>query len=86
MRRLSSLAWRPLGARKVRSFLSMAGIALGVAVLFASLSAGASLAAGIDLPACMETVDPVPPPLRAVACRPCLSGGSRLNGEPRPID
>ena len=33
--------------------------------MIASLSAGASLAAGIDLPACMETVDPVPPPLRA---------------------
>jgi len=32
--------------------------------MVASLTAGASLAAGIDLPACMVTVDPVPPPLR----------------------
>jgi hypothetical protein len=32
--------------------------------MIASLTAGASLAAGIDLPACMITVDPVPAPLR----------------------
>ena len=31
----------------------------------ASLTAGVSLAAGIDLPACMETVDPVPATLRS---------------------
>ncbi len=33
--------------------------------MIASLNVGASLAAGIDLPACMETVDPVPASLRA---------------------
>jgi Protein of unknown function (DUF3501) len=33
--------------------------------MVASLTGGASLAAGIDLPACMVTVDPVPSPLRA---------------------
>jgi len=32
--------------------------------MIASLTAGASLAAGIDLPACMITVDPVAAPLR----------------------
>lgn len=32
--------------------------------MIASLTAGASLAAGIDLPACMITVDPVPETLR----------------------
>ena len=54
MRRLSSLAWRTLGARKVRSFLSMAGIALGVAVLFASLSAGATMDAAVEKAAADE--------------------------------
>ena len=48
MRRLSSFAWRSLGARKLRSFLTIAGITLGVAVLFASLSAGASVDSAID--------------------------------------
>ena len=33
--------------------------------MIASLVAGVSLAAGIDLPSCMETVDPVPATLRA---------------------
>jgi ABC-type lipoprotein release transport system permease subunit len=54
VRRLSSLAWRSLGARKLRSFLSMAGIALGVAVLFASLSAGATMDAAVDKAAADE--------------------------------
>ncbi len=48
MRRLSSLAWRSLGARTLRSLLTIAGVALGVAVLFASLSAGASMDAAVD--------------------------------------
>lgn len=48
MRRLSSLAWRSLGDRLLRSFLTSAGIALGVAVLFASLSAGATMDAAVD--------------------------------------
>ncbi len=54
MRRLSSLAWRSLGARKLRSFLTVAGIALGVAVLFASLSAGAAMDAAVDQAAADE--------------------------------
>ena len=54
MRRLSSLAWRSLGARKVRSFLTAAGITLGVAVLFASLSAGATMDAAVDRAAADE--------------------------------
>ena len=54
MRRLSSLAWRSLGARKMRSFLTTAGIALGVAVLFASLSAGATMDAAVDRAAADE--------------------------------
>lgn len=48
MRRLSSLAWRSLLARPLRSFLTVAGIALGVAVLFATLSAGATMDAAVD--------------------------------------
>jgi putative ABC transport system permease protein len=48
VRRLSSLAWRSLGARKLRSFLTIVGVALGVAVLFASLSAGATMDAAVD--------------------------------------
>ncbi len=54
MRRLSSLAWRSLGARKLRSFLTAAGIALGVAVLFASLSAGAAMDSAVDRAAADE--------------------------------
>jgi putative ABC transport system permease protein len=42
------LAWRSLGARKLRSFLTIVGVALGVAVLFASLSAGATMDAAVD--------------------------------------
>jgi putative ABC transport system permease protein len=54
VRRLSSLAWRTLGARKLRSFLTSAGIALGVAVLFASLSSGATMDAAVDKAAADE--------------------------------
>ena len=48
MRRLSSLAWRSLRDRLLRSFLTSAGIALGVAVLFASVSAGATMDAAVN--------------------------------------
>jgi len=54
VRRISSLAWRSLGARKMRTFLTTAGIALGVAVLFASLSAGATMDAAVDRAAADE--------------------------------
>jgi len=54
VRRLSSLAWRSLGARKMRSFLTTAGIALGVAVLFAALSAGVTMDAAVDRAAADE--------------------------------
>jgi putative ABC transport system permease protein len=54
VRRLSSLAWRTLAARRLRSFLTAAGIALGVAVLFASLSAGATMDAAVDKAAADE--------------------------------
>jgi putative ABC transport system permease protein len=54
VRRLSSLAWRSLGARKLRSFFTAAGIALGVAVLFAALSAGATMDAAVDRAAADE--------------------------------
>jgi len=47
VRGLSSLAWRNLRARLLRSVLTMAGVALGVAVLFASLSAGATMDAAV---------------------------------------
>jgi putative ABC transport system permease protein len=54
VRRLSSLAWRSLGARKLRTFLTTAGIALGVAVLFASLSAGATVDSAVQKAAADE--------------------------------
>ncbi|HEY5486704.1 MAG TPA: FtsX-like permease family protein [Candidatus Limnocylindrales bacterium] len=54
MRRFSSLAWRSLRARPLRSFLTAAGIALGVAVLFASLSAGATMDAAVNRAAADE--------------------------------
>ncbi|MFI5259017.1 MAG: FtsX-like permease family protein [Candidatus Limnocylindrales bacterium] len=54
MRRFSSLAWRSLGSRKLRSVLTTVGIALGVAVLFASLSAGATMDAAVNRAAADE--------------------------------
>jgi putative ABC transport system permease protein len=54
VRRLSSLAWRSLRARPLRSFLTIAGVALGVAVLYASLAAGAAIDAAVDRAAADE--------------------------------
>jgi putative ABC transport system permease protein len=54
VRRLSSLAWRSLGARKLRSFLTTIGIGLGVAVLYVSLSAGAAMDSAVDKAAADE--------------------------------
>jgi putative ABC transport system permease protein len=54
VRRLSSLAWPSLRAHPLRSFLTTAGITLGVAVLFASLSAGATMDAAVDRAAADE--------------------------------
>jgi putative ABC transport system permease protein len=54
VRRFSSLAWRSLRARPLRSFLTAASIALGVAVLFASLSAGATMDAAVNRAAADE--------------------------------
>jgi putative ABC transport system permease protein len=54
MRRFSSLAGRSLRARPLRSALTMAGVALGVAVLFASLSASATMEAAVDRAAADE--------------------------------
>ncbi len=45
---LSSYAWRSLAARPLRSFLTAAGIALGVAVLFAALATNAGIEAAAD--------------------------------------
>jgi putative ABC transport system permease protein len=45
---LSSLAFRSLAARRGRTGLSVVGIALGIAVLFASLATDAGIAASID--------------------------------------
>jgi putative ABC transport system permease protein len=47
VRRFSSLAWRSLRARRLRSVLTIAGVALGVAVLFVSLSAGSTMDAAV---------------------------------------
>ena len=54
MRRFSSLAWRSLRARKLRSVLTIAGVALGVAVLFASLAASSTMDAAVDRAAADE--------------------------------
>ena len=54
MARLSSLAWRSLWARPLRSFLTIAGVALGVGVLFASLTTGATMDAALDRAAADE--------------------------------
>ncbi|HTK45741.1 MAG TPA: ABC transporter permease, partial [Patescibacteria group bacterium] len=45
---LDRLAWRTLAARPVRSLLTIAGIALGVAVLCASLTLGVALDAAVQ--------------------------------------
>jgi putative ABC transport system permease protein len=45
---LDRLAWRTLAARPLRSLLTIAGIALGVAVLCASLTLGAALNVAVD--------------------------------------
>ena len=45
---LNRLAWRTLGARPLRTVLTILGVALGVAVLSASLTMGAGLDAAID--------------------------------------
>ena len=44
---LSSYAWRSLAARPLRSLLSVVGIALGVAVVFSSLTTNAGIEAAI---------------------------------------
>lgn len=45
---LTRLAWRTVAARPLRSLLTIVGIALGVAVLSASLTLGAALDAAVD--------------------------------------
>jgi putative ABC transport system permease protein len=45
---LTSLAWRSLAARRLRSVLTILGIALGVGVLFASLATNAGIERSID--------------------------------------
>src|SRR4051794_4434162 len=45
---LDRLAWRAVAARPLRSLLTIAGIALGIAVLSASLTLGAALDAAVD--------------------------------------
>jgi putative ABC transport system permease protein len=45
---LDRLAWRTVAARPLRSFLTIVGIALGIAVLSASLTLGAALDAAVD--------------------------------------
>ena len=47
MRGLSGLAWRSLSARRLRTGLTVAGVALGVGVLFASLATSAGIDASI---------------------------------------
>ena len=45
---LSSYAWRSLAARPLRTFLTVIGVALGVAVLFAALATNAGIDGAID--------------------------------------
>jgi putative ABC transport system permease protein len=45
---LDRLAWRTLGARPLRSLLTILGVALGVGVLSASLAMGAGIEAAVD--------------------------------------
>ncbi len=51
---LASFAWRSLRARPLRTLLSVIGVALGVAVLFAALATNAGIDAGVG-----RTVDDV---------------------------
>jgi putative ABC transport system permease protein len=48
MRGLNGLAWRGLRARPLRSILTTAGVALGVAVLFAGLATNTGIEAAVD--------------------------------------
>ena len=48
MRGLNGLAWRGLRARPLRTGLTIAGVALGVAVLFAGLATNAGIDAAVD--------------------------------------
>ncbi len=48
MRGLDRLAWRGLRARPMRTGLTIAGVALGVAVLFAGLATNAGIDAAVD--------------------------------------
>ncbi|HEY6056848.1 MAG TPA: FtsX-like permease family protein, partial [Candidatus Limnocylindrales bacterium] len=48
MRRLSSIAWRSLGARRARTTLTVAGIALGVGILFAAMATNSGIDDSID--------------------------------------
>ena len=48
MRSLASLAWRSLAARRVRTVLTIVGVALGVGVLFAMQVTNATLDAAVD--------------------------------------
>ena len=45
---LDRLAWRAVAARPLRSLLTIVGIALGIAVLSASLTLGAALDQAVD--------------------------------------
>ncbi len=45
---LTSLAWRSLAARRLRSLLTVLGVALGVGVLFASLATNAGIDRSVD--------------------------------------
>lgn len=48
MRSLASLAWRSLAARRLRTLLTVLGVALGVAVFFATQATNATLDAAVD--------------------------------------
>src|SRR5512135_2979458 len=48
MGRLSVLAWRSVTSRRARSLLTIAGIALGVGVLFGAMATNAGIDSSID--------------------------------------
>lgn len=48
MRGLDGLAWRGLLARPLRSLLTMAGVALGIAVMFAGIATNAGIDASVE--------------------------------------